>query len=158
MSALRNTGSLARALLAPAIAWCALAASGCGGAPPPAPAVAEAPPEPPPIVAEEGVIRRALLDEVLEAGLGAFLQKVTTEPDRRDGAFVGFRITELHDAELFEGVDLAPGDTVVSVNGQAIDRPEHAFTVWTSLRVASELDVVVLRGDERRELRFAIVD
>ncbi len=47
---------------------------------------------------------------------------------------------------------------MIEVNGYAIERPEDAFTVWTSLQVASELSLVVLRGDERRELRYAIVD
>jgi type II secretory pathway component PulC len=104
------------------------------------------------------VIRRGDLDAVLEAGLGRFLQRVVTEPDLRDGRFVGFRIVELRDADLFSGIDLEPGDTIVAVNGQSIERPEQAYTVWTGLRVASGLTVLVLRGDERRELRFQIVD
>lgn len=135
-----------------------LLASACGGAPAPPPARAAAPAPPTPALAESGVIRRAVLDEVLEAGLGQFLQRVGTEPDLREGRFVGFRLLELRDEALFGGVDLSPGDTVVAVNGQGIERPEHAYTVWTGLRVASELTVLVLRGDERRELRFAIVD
>ncbi|MDQ3036922.1 MAG: hypothetical protein M3Y87_31300 [Myxococcota bacterium] len=135
-----------------------LALAGCGGAPRAAPARAEVAPAPAPIEESEGVIRRAALDEVLAGGPGLFLQKVATEADLREGRFVGFRLTELRDAALFEGVDLAQGDTVVEVNGYAIERPEDAFTVWTSLHVASELSLVVLRGDERRELRFAIVD
>lgn len=135
-----------------------LLASACGGAPPPAPARPAAPPPPAPVLAETGVIRRAVLDEVLEAGLGRFLQRVGTEPDLREGRFVGFRLVELRDEALFAGTDLSPGDTVVAVNGQGIERPEHAYTVWTGLRVASELTLVVLRGEERRELRFAIVD
>jgi hypothetical protein len=32
------------------------------------------------------------------------------------------------------------------------------MAVWNSLRVASELWIEYLRGDERRELRFPIVD
>jgi type II secretory pathway component PulC len=132
--------------------------AGCGGAPPPqtARATPVAAPAPPP--EPEGVIRRAALDEVLAGGPGLFLQKIATEADMRDGRFVGFRLTELRDEALFGGVDLAQGDTVIEVNGHAIERPEDAFTVWTSLQVASELSVVVLRGDERRVLRFAIVD
>ncbi|UJR87092.1 hypothetical protein [Sandaracinus amylolyticus] len=135
---------------------------GCGSAPPPAPAHAE--PEPvaaaplAPVPEGASVIQRAMLDEVLEAGLGRFLQRIGTEPDLRDGRFVGFRVVELRDEALFAGLDLAPGDTIVQVNGQGIERPEHAFTVWTGLRVASELTIVVLRGEERRELRFPIVD
>lgn len=136
-----------------------IAAIGCGGAPPPRAAHAEAPPpQPAPLLAEEGVIRRASLEEVLEGGLGLFLQKVSTEPDLRAGRFVGFRLTELRDPDLFAGIDLQPGDTIVEVNGQAIERPEQAYLVWTGLRVASELTIIVLRGDERRELRFAILD
>ncbi|AKF09461.1 hypothetical protein DB32_006610 [Sandaracinus amylolyticus] len=135
---------------------------GCGSAPPPAPAHAEqeAIAGAPRAMPEAGasVIRRAMLDEVLEAGLGQFLQRIGTEPDLRDGRFVGFRVVELRDEALFAGLDLAPGDTIVQVNGQGIERPEHAYTVWTGLRVASELTIVVLRGEERRELRFPIVD
>lgn len=136
-----------------------LGAAGCGGAPPPQTARAAPAREPAPIAPPSAaVIQRAALDEVLAAGPGRFLQTIATEADMRDGRFVGFRLTELRDEALFGGVDLAQGDTVIEVNGHAIERPEDAFTVWTSLEVASELSVVVLRGDERRELRFAIVD
>lgn len=95
---------------------------------------------------------------VLEQGIGAFLSRVGVEPDVRDGAFVGFRVTELRDADLFAGVDLAPGDTVTAVNGLPIERPEQAYQAWTSLRVASELTVDVVRGDEVRQIRVPIVD
>ncbi len=136
----------------------ALSLTACGAAPRPAPqAPVEAAP-PPPVVAHQSVIRRAALDAVLEGGLGRFLQTVETAADVRDGHFVGFRLTALHDEALFEGIDLLPGDTLVAVNGQGIERPEDAYTAWTSLRVASELDLVILRGEERRALRFAIID
>jgi S1-C subfamily serine protease len=146
-------------VLASASALLAVSTIGCGGAPPPRPvAVAREPEPPPPVLAAEGVIQRAELDATIEAGLGYFLQKVLTEPDVRDGRFVGFRLVELRDDSLFAGLDLRPGDTLLTVNGQAIERPEQAFTVWSGLRVASELTIVVLRGEEQRELRFAIVD
>lgn len=145
-------------LLVLALGACVLAAPGCGGAPPPPPVVAAAPPPPPPVVTSEGVILRAELEEVLEAGLGRFLGRIGVEPHVEEGRFVGFRVTELRDEALFTGVDLRPGDTVLTVNGQSIERPDHAFTVWTGLRVASELDVTILRDGERKALRFAIVD
>ncbi len=110
------------------------------------------------ITDREHVIHRAVLDRVLEDGPGSFLQRVSTEADVREGRFVGFRLTELRDEQLFEGIDLDVGDTLVAVNGLVIERPEDAFTVWSSLAVASELSLVVLRGEERRELHFAIVD
>ena len=137
----------------------ALAVLGCGSAAP-APAsttpVASAPP--PPVEVHEPVITRAALDEVLDAGLGAFLGRVTTAPSLEGNHFVGFRVVDLRDAALFEGVDLQPGDVILSVNGQSIERPDDAFTAWTGLRVASEITVAVLRDGQRRDLRFPIVD
>lgn len=148
----------------PALAALVLAltslAAGCGGsAPPPERPRAQRRLDPrPPVVASPGTIRRADLDGVLVAGLGAFLSRVAVEPDLQEGRFVGFRLTELRDQELFASVDLLPGDTVVAVNGQPIERPEQAFEAWTSLRVASELTVDVLRAGAPRRLRYPIVD
>jgi type II secretory pathway component PulC len=121
-------------------------------------AAAEAAPEVTP-TRPEGTIARADLDAVLAGGLGRFLQGVETEPFREGGRFVGFRVLSFYpDDPALSSVDLSSGDVVVRVNGQSIERPEHAIRVWDSLRVASELVVDVLRDGEPRELRFAIVD
>jgi type II secretory pathway component PulC len=135
----------------------ALALVACGSAPPPASTtpVASAPP---PVEVSEPVIQRAALDEVLDAGLGAFLGRVTTAPSLDGNHFVVFQLVALRDADLFAGVDLQPGDVIMSVNGQSIERPDDAFTAWTGLRVASEITIAVLRDGQRRDLRFPIVD
>ena len=134
--------------------------AGCGAAAPEARepvAAASVEPEPPPLPRSEGTIARAALDEVLEGGLGRFLQRVETQPHLEEGRFVGFRVTELR-TELFSEVDLRPGDTLLSVNGMRIERPEEALHAWNSLRVASELTIELLRAGERRQLRYAIAD
>ncbi len=139
---------------------------GCGGtsADPepttPDPATAEAEPTPvyePPVTS--GTILRAELAPVLDAGLGRFLQGVVTEPRLAGGDFVGFEIVSLYpDDPRFARLDLRPGDVVTRVNGQSIERPEHALAVWSSLRVASQLLVEYQHEGERKELRFEIVD
>jgi hypothetical protein len=102
---------------------------------------------------------RAELLPILDAGFGRFLQGVITEPHLEGETFVGFRLTSLYpDDPRFASLDLQPGDTVVRVNASPIERPEQALAVWNGLRVASELVVEYRRGDETRELRFAIVD
>lgn len=114
------------------------------------------PPAPPP-PAREGTIVRGELDAVLAGGLGRFLSTVRTEPHLDEGRFVGFRLTELR-SPLFEGVDIQAGDTLLSVNGMSIERPEEAMQVWNGLRVASELTLEVMREGETRQLRFGIED
>lgn len=132
----------------------------CGGAAPPPerPRAERRVAEPPVVVSTPGTIQRTALDDVLARGPGAFLSKVSLEPNVVEGRFVGFRVTELHDAALFDAVDLQPGDTILSVNGQTIERPEQAFEVWSALRVASELTVDVLRDGQPRQLRYPIVE
>ncbi|NOY92359.1 MAG: hypothetical protein GXP55_14290 [Deltaproteobacteria bacterium] len=106
-----------------------------------------------------GEITRAALLPVLDGGLGRFLQGVETEPELEDGRFVGFRIARLYpDDPRFRAIDLGPGDTILKVNGQSVERPEQALSVWNGLRVASELWIEYSREGELRELRFAIVD
>jgi type II secretory pathway component PulC len=107
----------------------------------------------------EGAIARAELLPVLDAGFGRFLQGVQTEPHLEGDRFVGFRITRMYpDDPRFSSLELQPGDTVVRVNASPIERPEQALAVWNGLRVASELVIEYRRGEEARELRFAIVD
>lgn len=136
---------------------------GCGGAAPGADeprseVIPVAEETPPPLSPQtEGTIGRAELDEILAGGFGRFLQRVTTEPHLEDGRFVGFRLTELR-TELFAGLDLQRGDTLLSINGLPIERPEEALQAWNGLRVASELTVEYLRAGEQRQLRFAIAD
>ncbi len=156
---LRRYRTPMRALLAITLTLVLALAQGCGSAPPPAPVVAQtAPPPAAPIVAEVGVIHRAALDEVLDQGLGAFLSRVDTEATLDRGRFIGFRLVELRDASLFDGVDIRAGDVLVAVNGQTIERPEQAFTAWTGLRVASEITLAVIRDGARYDLRFPIID
>lgn len=107
----------------------------------------------------KGVIARADLLPVLDAGLGSYLRNVETEPAFHQGAFVGFRIVSLFPGELaYASLDLRPGDTVTLVNGRPIERPEQAVAVWESLRTASDLVVHYRRGGQEHALHFRIVD
>jgi S1-C subfamily serine protease len=111
------------------------------------------------VLAGPGRITRRALDAVLDRGLGAFLGRLELEPAREGDRFVGYRLVAYRrpgDALAESG--LQPGDVLTRVNGQAVVRPEHAFTVWQALRVASGVSVEYLRAGRRRELRFEIVD
>ncbi len=59
---------------------------------------------------------------------------------------------------MWNGVDLAPGDIVTSVNGRPIERPEQALTAFQSLAIAKELRIAYERGGARRELVYPIDD
>lgn len=136
-----------------------LALGACGGAPhePPALPPGVEPTYDPP--ATSGQLSRAEVAVVVDAGLGRFLAGVEAEPVVENGRFIGFRLITLYPADpRFADVELRPGDIVTRVNGQSIERPDQAFQVFDGLRVASQLVIEYLRGAERHELRFDIVD
>lgn len=104
-----------------------------------------------------GSIHRADLQAVLAAGPAALLQRVTMEPVRENGRFVGFRIAGFVGRPP-SAIDLRPGDIVLTVNGRRIERPENYFQVFEELQVASELRFELLRSAEVKTLLYPIVD
>ena len=140
-----------------------LALSGCGSEPPPAaatpvakhPVVATAMP-----TAPDHKLPRSAVREVVAQGLGSFLQYVelSDQPVFVAGKFHGFRIANLRGTVFWQGVDLKPGDVVVSLNGFPIEHPEQAATAFDSLDVASEIHVGIERDGQPHDLVYAIVD
>jgi type II secretory pathway component PulC len=122
---------------------------------PPPPTVQVAPPTKQ--SAPPGSLWREDVNITVEEGLGYFLQRVSVEPEIVGGKFQGFRIVELRPAEFWRGVDLRPGDVVTRVNGMPIERDIDAYEAFQSLRAATSLRVSILRGGEKREIVYAIV-
>lgn len=168
-----------------AIALCsALSLAGCGAsssqqastvpkkqepaAPPPsansepvaagAPAEASAAAEALPANLDAGEIARDKLLAVLAAGPGRFLQRIRVKRDLdAQGRFAGWRLLELFPGEPDVRCALAPGDTLLRVNGQSVEHPEQFKTVWDSLALSSELVLTVRRAGQQSDVRYRIV-
>jgi type II secretory pathway component PulC len=106
---------------------------------------------------DAGEIPRDKLLAVLGAGPGRFLQRVRVKKASDDqGRFAGWRIVELFPGEAGANA-IVPGDIVVRVNGQSVERPEQFKNVWDSLALSSELVVTVRRGAMQSDVRYRIV-
>ena len=105
-----------------------------------------------------GSLWRDEVQATVEAGLGWFLQRVDVEPSLEAGRFRGFRVVQLKPPDYWQGVDLRPGDVVVSVNGMPIERETQAYEAFQALKKANELRVRYLRGGRERDLVYRIVD
>lgn len=124
------------------------AVGAAGGVPPPLPAKVDG-----------GQIPRQELKAVLDAGVARFLQRIQTEPHLEHGRFVGWRLLSTYPREdALTPAVLAPGDTVMRVNGQSIERPEQFKNVWDAMATSSELVLEVRRGDHDSTVRYLIVD
>lgn len=108
-------------------------------------------------IVEGADIPRAALLAVLSGGVGRFLQRVQLEPALDKGRFVGWRLVRLFDdAQAGQGA-LQPGDTLLRVNGQSIERPEQFKNVWDSMATESQLILQVERAGQKSEIRHRIV-
>jgi hypothetical protein len=105
---------------------------------------------------DAGSIQRSTLMAVLSSGVGRFLQKVRAEPHLQSGRFVGWRLVTLFDGDRAGA--LQRGDTVIRVNGQAIERPEQFKDVWDKLAAEPELVLLVQREGRQSELHYRIVE
>ena len=95
----------------------------------------------------------------LSRGLGDFLTRLEIEPFLMGGKFRGWRVVKLRQGDpLWNGVDLAPGDVVTTVNSRPIERPEQALAVFESLAIANEIRVAYERNGAPREIVYAIDD
>jgi S1-C subfamily serine protease len=107
--------------------------------------------------APPGALWRRDVDEVVDAGLGKFLQRAELRAQLHEGTFVGFRVLELRPPAWWQGVDLVPGDVITQVNGMPIEQPTEAHAAFESLRKSDKLVVSYLRDGAARELSYSII-
>lgn len=103
-------------------------------------------------------LTRAVLDEAVRAGLGAFLSAVSVTPSFARGRFAGWRVDDARHLARWNaaGMSLRRGDVVTAVNGASLERPDDALTLFNALRGAGELRVDVLRAGAPITLRVAV--
>ena len=122
----------------------------------PAPAMPVAPPGP---GARTMTIARASVNAAIDAGPGAFLRGFEVAPVMVGEKFAGWRLVRVLDGEhRFDGLDVAPGDVLVDVNGLPVSEPDQLSALFESLRGAHEIVCNLVRGSARFQLKVAIRD
>jgi hypothetical protein len=104
-----------------------------------------------------GTLQRAEVERVVDGGFGRFLGHVEVEPRLSAGKFAGWSIVSLQPPELWNGIDLRPGDVVTRVNGMPIEREGEAYDAFQAVRSADKLEVTYLRQNQSRTLSYVIV-
>ncbi len=139
---------------------------GCGPAAPP-PAAPQAPRALEPALPSRprNTLYRDEVNAVIQSGLGAFLsQHVDMEPTGEQDAsgklvrFEGFRLEGMRPASDWMTFDLAPGDVIVSANGESVAHYDDVLAVLESLRTSSELRLGILRSGAPATIVLPIVE
>lgn len=104
-----------------------------------------------------GSVEREEVQRTVDAGLGAFLQRLTVEPVVEGEKFIGFRLTQLQNGLVREGVNVQVGDIVTHVNGRSLEAESDAFEVFQSLETAKEIRLSLLRNGQPQEVVVPII-
>jgi general secretion pathway protein C len=70
---------------------------------------------------------------------------VQARPFIKDGQFMGFRLSPGLDKQIFEQLDLEPGDVITQVNGVRLTDPQQSMSVLQEILNADQVAVQVLR-------------
>lgn len=131
--------------------------AGCGGADTrdeaETPAVEEpaAPREPFTIYEDE-------LERTLQRGLQPLIAQINLRPVHDGGRFVGWRVQFLKPGvSPFRESAVRPGDVLVHVNDQPLERPDQMMSVWKSLEDTDHVTFHVLRGGKPLDLTYRVV-
>lgn len=89
-------------------------------------------------------ITRELVDEILADPMDV-ARGARVVPSIKDGKPNGFKLYAIRPSSLYAAVGIMNGDTIRAVNGQALDAPEKALEVYSSVRNASRLELDLTR-------------
>ena len=101
-------------------------------------------------VRTRGVIRRADLKTVVQNGMPRLLAQARLVPHKVGGRFVGFQLKRIKSGSMIERAGFRSGDVIISVNQEAIGRPEQMMHTLSLLPYAQTLSVQFERGGIQR--------
>ena len=106
----------------------------------------------------ENTMTRAEFEAVHRKGPQRFIATVRVDPVMKKGRFVGYRLVGVSaDSPMASSQNIRPGDIVVSVNKESLERPEQFMRAWDVIRDAQSLDIMILRSNQRYLYRWKLI-
>lgn len=106
----------------------------------------------------EGELARAEVIAVVAQGPQRFIASVQVAAHLDGRRFVGFRIEGFApDSPLVNSRAVQPGDVILSVNREPLERPEQFMKAWERVDDGDSLEVELLRAGQRLRYRWTLV-
>lgn len=106
----------------------------------------------------EAKMTRAEVAKVIEAGPQRFIASLRVEPHSVGGKFIGYRLSGVTtDGPLVNSQSVLPGDIIISVNREPLERPDQFMRAWEVAKGADVIEVLLLRGPQRLLYRWTLI-
>ena len=93
-------------------------------------------------------VKRSALDEIL-ANPMAFLGGARVVPAMKHGQPEGFKLYAVRPGALFDRLGLRNGDTLKEIDGHAVHSPDKALEIYSRLRSAQQITLLLARRGGR---------
>jgi S1-C subfamily serine protease len=100
-------------------------------------------------------IDKDVIDAVIQNPM-AVAKGARVVPAVKDGKPIGFKLYAIRSTSVFAALGLANGDTILSVNGNALTTADKALEVYTKIREAKKLVVNLEREGKTMTLTYTI--
>ena len=90
------------------------------------------------------------------ANTNAAPERLRIVPELRAGKLLGVRLFGIQPKGAFSAIGLRNGDRLVSINGLAMNSPQNALELYSTLRSTSDFDLRIVRADERRPIAITL--
>lgn len=105
----------------------------------------------------ESALSAAEFDAAMARGPQRVVASVEVQPALEKGRFLGFRIVRLQpDGDFRSCTSLLPGDVVLTVNREPLERPEQFMRAWEVVKASRSVEVELQRGTSRMLYRWTI--
>jgi general secretion pathway protein C len=88
--------------------------------------------------------------------LASLGQQVRIVPNYKNGKYSGVRMIGMQDTSLFKDMGFENGDILLAVNGDHLDSPNKALSLYEALKNKARLTVLLERGGIDKTLRYTI--
>lgn len=88
--------------------------------------------------------------------LASLGQQVRIVPNYKNGKYSGVRMIGMQDSSLFGEIGFQNGDILLAVNGEQLDSPNKALSLYEALKNKARLTVLIERGGVAKTLRYTV--
>lgn len=100
-------------------------------------------------------IDRTMLEEQLQ-DLTKLGMQARIVPNYEAGKYAGFRLVGIRPNSMYKAIGLQSGDLLQRINGEEIDTPNKAITLFESLRSSSQIAIDVVRRGKKVTMNYTI--
>lgn len=102
-------------------------------------------------------VKRAFLDDTL-ADLSEVARGARVIPSIKEGKLLGYKLVGVRPGSVYRAMGIRSGDTIMKVNGQALDSPETPLALYEPLKTADKVELLLSRRGSDRTHTYYIVD